>query len=47
MESRKDGEEVEMLTYRAIIAGGKRNLGPEMKEWKVEEGIYMSSSEED
>ncbi|KIW21756.1 hypothetical protein, variant [Cladophialophora immunda] len=47
-ESRKDGEEEEILIYQAIIASGKENLGPEMKEWKMEEGIYyISSSEED
>ena len=46
-ESRNDGEEEEILTYRAIIASGKKDLGPEMKEWKMEEGIYTSSSEED
>ena len=46
-ESRKDGEEEEILTYRAIIASGKKNLGTEMREWKREEGIYTSSSEED
>ncbi len=46
-ESRKDGEEEEILMYQAIITSGKENLGTEMKEWKLEEGIYISSSEED
>lgn len=46
-ESRKDGEEEEILMYQAIIASGKENLCLEMKEWKMEEGIYISSSEED
>lgn len=38
-ESRKEGEEEEILVYQAIIASGKDNLGPEMEEWKTEEGI--------
>jgi hypothetical protein len=41
-ESRKAGEEEEILTYRAIITGGKTDLGPEMKQWKMEEGMYST-----
>jgi len=46
-ENRKDGEEEEILTYRAIIANGKMNLSLELKEWKMEEGIHMSGLEKD
>ena len=46
-ENRKDGEEEEILTYRAMIDDGKKDLGPEMRQWKLEEGIYITSSEED
>ena len=46
-ESRKEGEEEEILTYREIISNGLTDLGPEMKQWKMEEDIYISSSDED
>lgn len=46
-ESRKDGEEEEILIYQAMINDGKEDLGSDMKQWKLEEGIYISSSEED
>jgi hypothetical protein len=46
-ESRKEGEEEEILTYREMISSSLKDLDPEMKEWKIEEGIYVSSSDED
>jgi hypothetical protein len=44
-ENRKDGEEEEILTLRVIITEWKRNLGPEMRQWKLEEGIHIASSD--
>lgn len=38
-ESRKDGEEEEILMYRAMINDGKRDLDSEMKQEKLEEGM--------
>ncbi|KIV87970.1 hypothetical protein PV10_09160 [Exophiala mesophila] len=46
-KNRKDAEEEEILTYRTIIANGKMNVVLELKQWKMEEGIHMSSSEKD
>jgi hypothetical protein len=30
-----------------FIKSGLRDLGPEMRQWKMEEGLYISSSDED
>jgi hypothetical protein len=46
-EGRKVGEAEEIKTYREIINSSLKDLRPEMREWKIEEGIYVSSSEED
>jgi hypothetical protein len=46
-ESRKEGEGEEIATYREIITSSLEDLRLEMEEWKIEEGIYDSSSEED
>jgi hypothetical protein len=46
-ESKQANEGEEILTYREIIKSGLRDLGPEIREWKIEEGLYISSSDED
>jgi hypothetical protein len=46
-ESRKTGEEEEVLTHQDIIKSGLRELAPEMRHWKMEEGLDISSPDED
>jgi hypothetical protein len=46
-EGRQEGEEEEIQAYREIINSSLEDLRVEMREWKIEEGIYVSSSEED
>ncbi len=45
-EIRKDGEGEEILTYRTMIISGQRELHAEVKQWKMEQGIYTSGSKE-
>ena len=47
LEISKDDERDEILTYRNIITESLVDLNPEMIEWKLAEGIYITSSEED
>jgi hypothetical protein len=46
-EGKETDEEEEILAYQEIIKSGLRDLGPEMRQWKMEEGLYISSSDED
>ena len=44
-ESCQPGEEEEIITYRTIIQDALRDLIHEKKDWKLEEGISVSSSD--
>ena len=46
-ERRKPGEEEEIITYRKIITEGLEGLVAEERHWKLEEGIYITSSDEE
>ncbi len=45
-ERREDGDEEEILTYQTIVAKGQRELRAEVKQWRIEQETFESSSKE-
>ena len=47
LKDKNDGEEEEIVRYKNIIEESLEDLKADIKEWRMEEGLYASSSDEE